>query len=122
MLKVLLIDDEEFMLTNFARLVGRLGAEVTTAATGAAGIKAFKENKPDLVILDIILPDINGREVFDRLCAIDPTARICFVSGSEYELKEAAAMNIGALGYMTKPIFVDDIRNIVEKVKKSGDQ
>jgi two-component system chemotaxis response regulator CheY len=106
---VLLIDDEEFMLTHFARLIKKMGFEVVATNNGPEGVELYKKIKPDGVFLDIMLPEMNGEQVFKAIKEIDADAKICFLSGSEHELKRLSALNLGASGYLSKPFLQEDI-------------
>ena len=79
---VLLIEDDPDIRELLAERVRRLGLEVVTASTGAAGIAMACDLKPDLLVVDIGLPDIDGWEVIDRLAEDDRTSRIPVVVAS----------------------------------------
>jgi len=115
---ILLVDDEEIMLAFFKRIIERSGVEVITATTAAEGMSLFEKRRPDGVFLDIRLPDGNGIEMFKQMKGIFSRAKICFLSASQEEMKEAALRNSGAIGYLSKPIFSENILEMVEEMKR----
>ena len=84
-IKILLVDDHAVVRMGFKMLIE---AEpdmtvIAEAESGELGIKAFKEHKPDIVIMDITMPGIGGIEAIDRICAHDKSAKILVLSAHE---------------------------------------
>jgi DNA-binding NtrC family response regulator len=113
---VLIIDDELFMRTHLPRLVQRFGANAVTAEGATEGIRLFREKKPDLVFLDITLADGHGLQVFHKLKEIDAKAKVCFISGSDTVMQKMQSLNLGAIGFLNKPFFAEDIKRIIDLV------
>lgn len=78
---VLLIDDDAFFRGVFCRMLAGGGHSVIEADGGVEGIEAYKQHRPDVVIVDIFMPDIEGGEVIQRLKQLDADARIIAISG-----------------------------------------
>ncbi|MFH0966815.1 MAG: response regulator, partial [Methanobacteriota archaeon] len=76
---------------------------------GTRGIELYTELKPDLVILDILLPDMNGLEVLKRIKAMNADARILMCTASEQSGHVQDALNTGASGYVVKPFTQDEL-------------
>jgi DNA-binding response OmpR family regulator len=108
---ILIIDDEE----QFGRLL-KLNLEATTdyaalvATNGEAGLQLVNTHKPDLVLLDIMMPGINGLETLKRIKAIAPEIPVAMVTAvwSEQEAKQAFAT--GAYDYITKPVHLEYLK------------
>lgn len=98
---VLLIEDDPDIRELLAERVRRLGLEVVTATTGAAGIKMACDLKPDLLVVDIGLPDIDGWEVINRLADDDLTRDIPVVVAS---IRDPVAGTREVRAHLVKPI------------------
>ena len=103
-MKVLLVDDEEAILDVFKQALSQAQFEVITALTGAEGIDKTKKERPDVIFLDQVLPDMNGNEVLQQLKA-DPetkTIPIAMLSNYNQDTLVANALKIGAIDYILK--------------------
>jgi two-component system, NarL family, invasion response regulator UvrY len=116
-LKFLLIDDHPIVRSALRRLLAaEPGADVREAASGREGLAAFKEGRPDLVILDLNLPGLGGLEVIGRLKAADPTARVLVLSMHDDEIHVSRALQAGAAGYISKNAPADQILDAIRRV------
>jgi CheY-like chemotaxis protein len=123
-LKLLIIDDELKALALMKVNLEAFGYEVLTAATGNGGIVlALKEN-PDIILLDIRLPDMSGWEVCRMLKSISNTRDIPIVFQTAYSEEKdiAKARSIGAVEYLIKPVDPDKLQRVLREIaeKKSG--
>lgn len=104
---ILVVDDEPAVVAATVRVLKSAGFEVLEATTGAECLEVARERRPDLVLLDVVLPDIDGREVCRELKA-DPALRLTFVVLASGKRKNAddrvAGLDIGADGYILRPI------------------
>ncbi len=105
--KVLVIDDEPQILRALRINLSVRGYEVTTAADGAAALKAAAEHKPDVVILDLGLPDMSGIEVLEGLRGW-LTAPVIVLSARTDSSDKVEALDAGADDYVTKPFGMDE--------------
>ena len=104
--KVLLtIDDEKFIRTGFSTYLDEFGFEVLEAEDGFEGLKIFKEYNPDLILLDIRMPKMDGFEVLDKVLSISPDTPIIVVSGVGNIDDAIEAIRRGAADYIVKPIM-----------------
>jgi len=110
---ILLVEDESFAREYITRAIERKKYKVIGAAGGYEAIDLYQQHKPQCVILDIKLPDIDGKEVLKKLKQIDPQANVYFLSGSEEIVSLAHAKSLGAAGYLTKPVILDDLMEII---------
>ena len=107
MTKVLVIDDEPQILRALRINLSVRGYEVTTAATGAAALRAAAEQRPDVVVLDLGLPDISGIEVLEGLRGWT-TVPVIVLSARTDSAEKVEALDAGADDYVTKPFGMDE--------------
>ena len=119
--RILLVDDEEVVRRSTARLLRQAGHEVLEAAGGkeATQVYANTERYPDLVILDLDMPFLNGEQTQRVILSIDPTARILFMSGHEDFVRENATSVGKAAGYLRKPCNVGLLLSTVNDVLRT---
>jgi two-component system, OmpR family, KDP operon response regulator KdpE len=108
MTRVLVIDDEPHILRALRINLSVRGYEVTTAATGAAALQVAAEHRPDVVILDLGLPDISGIQVLIGLRGW-MTAPVIVLSARTDSADKVGALDAGADDYMTKPFGMDEL-------------
>ncbi|NOY77766.1 MAG: sigma-54-dependent Fis family transcriptional regulator [Calditrichaeota bacterium] len=111
---ILVIDDEEDFLGNVREILERWGYEVDTAVTGYEGLQRISLYRYDLVLLDIIMPLINGLETLKRLKKIDRELPVIVLTGDGRIDTAVQAMKDGAYDYLTKPIEWDKLKVIVK--------
>lgn len=120
-IKVVVIEDEEF-LTELIRINLRLrGIEVTTAEYGEEGYKKVLEVKPDLILLDARLPDIDGWEICKRIKnnVMVRMLPVVFVTAAAQESDKVRAKDAGADGFLAKPFQIIDLLNTIKKFTAS---
>src|SRR5436309_3031599 len=117
--KVLVIDDSVMLLSFVKEILGEANYDVTTAATGEEGISAAGRERPDLILLDYVLPDMQGDKASERLRASDTTARIpvVYMAGFGTELR-AEEITGNVIGSLNKP-FTSDLltRKVAEQMR-----
>ncbi|NTV29518.1 MAG: response regulator [Candidatus Omnitrophica bacterium] len=116
--KILVIDDEKMLHTMLKSIFASYGFEVISAFTGEEGLVEAVAKKPDLVILDVLMPGIKGREVCKRLKA-DPVTRdipVLFLTAKDSEEDVQAELEAGAVGHVTKPINSMALLRQVKKI------
>ncbi|MGH7530858.1 MAG: sigma-54-dependent transcriptional regulator [Gemmatimonadales bacterium] len=118
---VLLVDDDETVLRVLGEYFERTGYEVWREATGDQGVETFRRNRPDVVILDLHLPDTNGLSVLEQLRG-DNGAVILLTGEGDVETA-VRAMQLGAENFLTKPVDLTHLAaataRVVEKVRLS---
>jgi CheY-like chemotaxis protein len=118
---ILLVDDEPYILDIGLKMLEKMGYTVTRACCGEDAVEVFQSapEKFDLVILDLIMPDIGGGEVFDRLRAIKPDIKVLLASG--YAMGDAAAIiDRGCNGFIQKPFGMKTLSHAIREVIDSG--
>ena len=107
-MRVLVIDGDEVLLALLRLALGGDGVDVTTAAGGRAGLAALEEHDPDLVVLDITLPDLSGYEVLRRLRERTDVP-VIVLSGRDGHVDKVRAFELGADDYVTKPFSLPEL-------------
>jgi PAS domain S-box-containing protein len=115
---ILLIDDEKMVLDVSVKIIQRLGYAVLAASDGKEAIEIYKEKKDqiDMVILDMILPEINGGEVFDKLRAINPNVKVLLSSGYSIDSQANEILKRGCDGFMQKPFSMKELSEKIGKI------
>jgi DNA-binding NtrC family response regulator len=117
--KILVIDDDEITLALMHNVLEDEGYDIFSTADGPQGIQIYKEREPDVVILDLALPSMNGLEVLRKIRKHDPDAKIIVVTGHGSDESAKVALRYGAWGYIEKPVdfstFLNQIRSAAEK-------
>jgi two-component system nitrogen regulation response regulator GlnG len=113
MIKVLVIDDEQLILDCFQYGFVEPEYQVSTATTAQAGIDAFLADPPDVVLLDVRLPDMSGLEAFEKLHRVDPKTPIILMTGHGTAGTAIEAMRSGAFEYVLKPLEVDALTGLI---------
>ncbi|KGE70657.1 response regulator [Spirochaeta lutea] len=115
--KILVVDDEEDILTLIEYNLLKEGYQVLTAATGEAGLSQAREQKPDLIVLDLMLPGIDGIAACRKLKAEDDTKHIPIIMATAKgeDIDVVSGLEVGADDYVTKPfspkVLIARIRN-----------
>lgn len=114
----LVIEDNPDILENTTEILLLAGFQVLTAVNGKEGISAAIERKPDVILCDIMMPEMNGYEVLKALKKNSATNKIPFiyVTASVEKSEVLRAMEMGADGYVRKPFDVKDLTEAILKV------
>ena len=117
MANILVVDDAAFMCLTIRQMLERNGhTMVGQAANGFEAVEKFTILKPDAVILDITMPEMNGLEALKRIKIIDPKARIIICSALGQKEMIAKAIEYGAENFIVKPFKEEHLIQAVEKV------
>ena len=120
---ILVIYDEEIVINLAKKMLRNLGYKVLIADDSGKGLEIFKEKKDiiDLVLLDMIMPNLDGKETFMRLREINPSVKILLTSGNSKNSKVAEILKKGAQGFIQKPYIMQELSNIIsETLNKSN--
>lgn len=119
--KILIIEDDKFLRKVIAQKIMKEGYEMAEAVDGEGGVESAKKEKPDIILLDLILPGIDGFEVLARLKGDQETSKIPVIILSNLGQKEDAekGLKMGAVDYLIKAHFTpSEIINKIEGVLK----
>ena len=119
MSKILVIDDDRSICETLELYLTEEGYEVVTAATGTEGLNKFVETSPDVVILDIRLPDVDGFTVLEDLREDDDNVKVIMITAHHDMDSTINAMKNGAFDYIHKPVNVDELDMAIRKAVKS---
>ncbi|HSO19370.1 MAG TPA: sigma-54 dependent transcriptional regulator [Desulfosarcina sp.] len=117
---ILIIDDDDQLRISFERLMKEEGYRVVTAASGEAGIRMLSASSPDLVVLDVRLPGINGLETFRQIHRIEPKLPVIIMTA--YGTTETAieATKMGAFDYVIKPFDIPQMLTTIRQALEAG--
>ena len=115
MQKILVIEDEESVRSNIVKIIQFENLHAIGAENGYVGVQAIKEHIPDLIICDIMMPELDGYGVRNTLCQDPVTATIPFIflTAKADKADFRLGMSLGADDYLTKPFTRDELLNAV---------
>ena len=116
MARILIVDDSPSQLLGMTRIVEKLGHEVFTAEDGAAGVAAAKKEIPDLVLMDVVMPNLNGFQA-TRFISKDPATThipVVLVTTKDQETDRVWGMRQGAKAYITKPFDESQLEAVIK--------
>jgi two-component system, NtrC family, response regulator AtoC len=121
-LKVLIVDDEILIRYSLQRVIEREGFSIVTADSGLEALRQFEQEKPDIVILDIRLPDTSGLILLKTIKEIRPSVTVVMVTACPDIQSSVEAMKMGAFDYLDKPNDIDKQLNILNTLKQEQPQ
>jgi len=116
--KILVIDDDRSICETLDLYLTEEGYEVFTASTGTEGLNRYVEHSPDVIVLDIRLPDVDGFAVLDDLREEDENVKVIMITAHHDMESTINAMKSGAFDYIHKPINVDELEMAIQKAVK----
>lgn len=116
MAKILIADDALFVRRNMTRILTSSGHELFEAENGEQAIEIYKEQLPDLVIMNIVMPILDGISAVQEIRKINPDAKIIMCSAMGQQQKIAAAIQAGAADFIAKPYKDAQVMDTVNKV------
>ncbi len=116
MSKVLVVDDSPTELSQFKEMLEGLGHEVITAENGSDGVALTRKEQPDIVLMDIVMPGMNGFQATRQICRGADTKHIpvIIISSKNQETDKLWGQRQGAKGYLTKPIDTQDLVRAID--------
>jgi twitching motility two-component system response regulator PilH len=111
MARILIVDDSPSQLLGIKRIVEKLGHETLSAEDGAAGVEVAKAELPDLILMDVVMPNLNGFQATRTISKNADTAHIpiILVTTKDQETDKVWGMRQGAKAYVTKPIKEEEL-------------
>ncbi len=113
--KILVVDDEDIVRTSCSRTLTPGGFEVRLAKNGLEGIKMMGEEKFDIVLTDLKMPDMDGIEVLRRIKETWPDVEVIIITGYQTVDTAVKSIKLGAFDYIEKPFTPDALMNAVSK-------
>jgi two-component SAPR family response regulator len=118
LIKLLLVDDDERIRNSFQRSLSLIGYDVVTAANGEEALSLYQSENPEVVLLDIRMPGMNGFEVLERILGINPQAEVVFITGYGDMNLVIDAMRAGASDFVAKPLQMDILTNVLDHARE----
>jgi two-component system response regulator AtoC len=117
---ILIIEDDPDGARSVSEAAADGGFEVTLATTGREGVERFREHTPDVVLTDLVLPDIDGVEVLDRVQRLDREVPVIVMTAYGSVSSSVKAMQTGAYDYITKPLDLDDLQSKLRRAAETS--
>lgn len=122
MARILIVDDSPSQLMSIRRIVEKLGHDALTAEDGAAGVEAAKRELPDLILMDVVMPNLNGFQA-TRSITREPTTRhipVILVTTKDQDTDRVWGMRQGAKAYITKPFSESELADVINQYVATG--
>ena len=118
MARILIVDDSPSQLMGIRRIVEKLGHDALTAEDGAAGVEAAKREIPDLILMDVVMPNLNGFQA-TRSITREPSTKhipVILVTTKDQDTDRMWGLRQGAKAYLTKPFSEDELAEVIERI------
>ena len=124
MARILIVDDSPTQLIGIQRIVEKLGHQTLTAEDGAAGVAVAKAELPDLILMDVVMPNLNGFQATRQLSREGSTRDIpvVLVTTKDQDTDRMWGMRQGARAYLTKPFAEADLTDVIGRLLGSEQQ
>jgi two-component system chemotaxis response regulator CheY len=113
MAKILVVDDSNLSRKTSRRILESIGHQVTDVADGMSALEQYTLDRPDAVLLDVTMADMNGLEVLQHLRAYDSNARVVMATADVQSSTRELAAAGGAAGFVTKPLNTETVLNAI---------
>jgi DNA-binding NtrC family response regulator len=120
-LKLLAIDDTQENLDLIAEALAQESVEILTCTDPGEGLSQFLANRPPIVLLDLVMPKINGMELLERMVAVDPRTEIILMTGHYSTESAVEAIQKGAADYLTKPLDLSKLRSRITAIVREAE-
>ena len=116
--KILVVDDETEICSLFAKVLSEEGYKVSTAGNGKEALKKIKKEEPDLVLLDIIMPEMDGIETLAAIKKFNENIQVIMITAYGTIDTVIKATELGAYDYVTKPFDLEKAKGIIKRALK----
>jgi CheY-like chemotaxis protein len=116
--KVLLVDDEKEFISTLAERLQMRGLDPKVVFSGEQALAVLQESLPDVMVLDLKMPGIDGLEVLRRVKRRYPQVQVIILTGHGSEKDEAAARRLGAFDHLQKPVDISDLVRVMEQAAR----
>lgn len=121
MKKILIIDDSRFTRVNLSNFLKQHDYEIVEAENGVFGLKAIQEHKPDCIISDLLMPEMDGYSFLEHLKKEEISIPVIIITADIQETTKKKIMQSGAVGIINKPPKYPDLLNLIESSTKNKD-
>lgn len=112
---ILIVDDSMFIRSQLEKLLKEHGYQTLAAEDGKQAVCLYQSNRPDLVLMDITMPTMNGMDALTTIRLIDPRARIIMLTALDQKLVAARAVHSGARDFLIKPVVPKQLVQAIQK-------
>ncbi|MBI4926130.1 MAG: response regulator [Anaerolineae bacterium] len=116
MAKILIVDDAEFLRVRITKMLSGDGYEVFEAENGLKAVDTYKEVHPDVVLMDVTMPEMDGLSALKEIRKMDPQARVVMLTALGQESVVLEAVKSGARDFIVKPFERDRVMNAISKL------
>lgn len=121
MTTILVADDAAFVRLWCTRMLGRHGFEVVEASDGKEAVAKYRDHRPDAVLLDVAMPELDGLDALREIRRLDPTARVAMLTGLGQRHIVLEALNLGARDFVVKPFRPERVLSAVQKLLENDE-
>ena len=116
MAKILIVDDAQFMRLRCARLLAEQGHEIVEAQNGREAVEMYQKTKPDAVLMDITMPEMDGLAALREIKKFDPAARVAMLTALGQQGIVLEAIKAGARDFIVKPFEAERVLSAVQRI------
>ncbi|MEN6299441.1 MAG: response regulator [Anaerolineaceae bacterium] len=116
MAKILVVDDAEFLRVRISKMLSGEGHDILEAENGLKAIETYKASKPDLVLMDITMPEMDGLAALKEIKSFDPGARVVMLTALGQESVVLQAIKSGARDFVVKPFEKERVLSAISKL------
>ena len=116
MAKILIVDDAEFLRVRITKMLSGDGYTVFEAENGVKAVATYKEVRPDVVLMDVTMPEMDGLTALKEIRAFDPQARVVMLTALGQESVVLEAVKSGARDFVVKPFERERVMNAIHKL------
>lgn len=121
-MKLLIVDDSSIMRRTIEKNLGDYDLEIIgTASNGNAALDIVKEKRPDVITLDITMPEMDGITCLEHIMEIHPSAKVMIITALSDKLTGLKALDKGARGFLYKPVNANDLKKAFDKLLRRDD-
>lgn len=118
--KVMIVDDSTFIRNRLEKLLTERGYETVVAKDGQQAVDAYPVSKPDVVLMDITMPEMNGMDALAKIRLLDPEARVIILTALDQRLVAVRAIHMGAKDFLVKPVLPGKLLSSLQKALGEG--
>jgi two-component system chemotaxis response regulator CheY len=115
MATVMVVDDSLFMRNHLAKLLTKNGFEVVAAENGEQAVHTYRQDRPDAVLMDIMMPRKDGLQALTEIRAFDLKAKVIMLTAMDQELAATRAIHLGAKDFLVKPVSLNRLLAALQK-------
>ena len=115
MKKIMIVDDSLFMRSHFSKLLSKQGYETVLAEDGEEAVRTYRRDAPDVVLMDITMPRMDGLQALHEIRRFDDQARVVILTALDQKLAATRAIHLGAKDFLVKPVTPNQLISALQK-------